>query len=608
MSGISGYVRKSGDADIRRIITAMNRQVVHRGPDDEGLFVAGQVGLGHRRLSTVDLSSDAHQPMTRNDGDLAIVFDGAIFNYIELREELIALGQDFRSASDAEVILSAYSAWGDACVDMFNGMWAFAIFDRTRNRIFCSRDRFGIKPFYYAATPDAWMFGSEIRQILPFFSHRRANIRVVQEFLTAANTEPLEETFFEGIYKLRGGHNLIFNLTSNSYSIERYYELKANPESNLTSMNDAIRLYGDQLSTAISLSLRADVTVGSCLSGGLDSSSIATLAAANYKESRGEPFQAITAISELKANDESGFAEQVAKNTGIHWLTVKPSYEDFSKTIDEVVRAQEEPFGSPSVCMQYFVMKTARKNGIPVLLDGQGGDETLLGYDRYYAAYLLSLLKKGRLSYAMKSVLDCRKNNYKMSPLRLMLYLLYFSSARLRYWNYCYRNRYLRETPSLPKNMTLEAKAVRNIKRQQKMELEGHVPSLMGFEDKNSMWHSIQTRLPFLDYKAVETALSLPDGIKINQGWTKYLLRRIMAGKMPDAIVWRKDKIGFEAPDRLWLTQHAAIMKSAVVSSTLLKRLSKPGFFERSYQDLDINTQWRLYSVALWEKAFAVEG
>jgi len=368
-------------------------------------------------------------------------------------------------------------------------------------------------------------------------------------------------------------------------------------------------MYGDRFSSAVSLRLRADVAVGTCLSGGLDSSSIATLAAAPYQKARGASFRAITAISELKANDESAFAEQVAAHSGMEWLTVKPTYDDFAQSLDEVVRAQEEPFGGPSICMQFFVMKTARKYGIPVLLDGQGGDETLLGYERYYAGYFLSLLKRTGIRHAIQSLVDCWKNNSKMSPTRILQYLVYFSSARLCYWNYCYRNRYFRNIPPLPKALSMNAKAIWNIQTLQKLEIEkDSLPVLLRYEDKNSMWHSVETRLPFLDYHAVEIALSLPGKAKINHGWTKYVLRCFMDGKMPAEITWRKDKLGFEAPHRLWLTMHASIMHKTVVASKLLETLSKTGILEKLYPRLDIWTRWRLYSVALWEKEFAVEG
>lgn len=297
---------------------------------------------------------------------------------------------------------------------------AFAIFDRFHNRVFCSRDRFGIKPFYYAETPDAWVFGSEIRQFLPFFPNVRANLKVVKEFLLTDNSEPLQTTFFEGVYKLPGGYNLTYDLETNTYTTERFYELKTNQALENIEVDEAIRIYGDRFSKAVYLRLRADVAVGTCLSGGLDSSSVATLASVPYQKLRGKTFRAITAISERKANDESAFAQQVVAHSGMDWLTVKPTYDDFAQSLDEVVRAQEEPFGSPSICMQFFVMKAAQKNKIPILLDGQGGDETLLGYERYYTGHFLNIMRQREIIHAIKSLIDCWKNNANMSPIRIL--------------------------------------------------------------------------------------------------------------------------------------------------------------------------------------------
>ena len=607
MCGIAGYIGRNDLCMDSLRLESMTRVVAHRGPDDEGILLEGRVGLGHRRLSILDLSPDGHQPMDRQGTGLTIVFNGEIYNYIELREELRNLGESFATSTDTEVILAAYAVWGEECVSRFNGMWAFAILERLKDRIFCSRDRFGVKPFYYAETPNAWVFGSEIRQLLPFLPNVHANMKVVQEFLFAGTTEPREQTFFEGVHKLPGGHNLTYDLGTNSYTIRRFYDLKTNPVLQNIGMAEAVQIYGERLSAAVSLRLRADVAVGTCLSGGLDSSSVATLAAEPYRNATGDSFRAITAVSELQANDESAFAQQVATHSGMKWLLVKPTYDDFAQNLDEVIRAQEEPFSSPSICMQFFVMKTARRNGIPVLLDGQGGDETLLGYERYYIGYFLSLLRRVGIRHALKSLIDCWRNNSKMSPITIFQFLVYFSSARLRYWNYCYRNRYLRKFPLLSESMQMNAKAIWNIQKLQKLEIErSNLPHLLRFADKNSMWHSVETRLPFLDYRTVETALSLPAETKIKKGWTKYVLRRFMDGKMPTEITWRKSKYGFEAPDRLWLTRHATIMHKTVTSSKLLRTLSKPAILETIYPKLDIGTRWRLYIVALWERIFAV--
>lgn len=607
MCGIAGIVSKAGGGVDAARLEEMTRLVAHRGPDDEGLLIEGPVGLGHRRLSIIDLSAAGRQPMTLAGTSLTIVYNGEVYNYVELREELIANGRRFRTGTDTEVILAAYAAWGPSCVSKFNGMWAFAIFDRERNVIFCSRDRFGIKPFYYASTPTQWCFGSEIRQLLPALPAIRPNRRVVLDFILAAVTEPTEETFFEGVHKLPGGHNAIYDIATHRLKVERYYEivLKDGPERE--EMAAAAQGYGELLSSAVRMRLRADVRVGTCLSGGLDSSSVATLASPGYRAARGEPFRAITAISESPHNDESGYAKLVAERGGMQWIPVEPRYDGFVESLPHVVRAQEEPFAGPSINMQFFVMQSARQHGTPVLLDGQGGDETLLGYERYFACYFLDRLRRKGFAAAVAAMLGSWRNNAKMSPAMIIQYLVYFSSARLRYWLYCYRNRYLRRRPPMPERMKVAAEAVSSPAAMQKREIETtNLPALLRYEDKNSMWHGIETRLPFLDYRLVERALSLPGETKIHEGWTKYVLRRFMADKLPPEIAWRRNKLGFEAPDALWIGKHVGVMSRKVLSSKLILSLSRGGKLRRLYGRLDRGTQWRLYSVALWEEEFSV--
>lgn len=605
MCGIAGYIAKNYQPKSLDLIKSMTRAVAHRGPDDEGILHEDNVFLGHRRLAIIDLSPGGHQPMTRSGTGLSIVFSGEIYNYIEVRRYLEGLGQVFCTNTDTEVILAAYDVWGESCVEQFNGMWAFAILDRRRNILFCSRDRFGVKPFYYVETGQAWLFGSEIRQLLPFLPNIRANKKAVQEFLFANIAENERDTFFDGIKKIPPGHNLIYDIKLHSLTLKRYYSLNLQKTLESLPIEESIDQYGQKLSDAVVLRLRSDVPIGACLSGGLDSSSIVTLAT---ERSRGEPFCAITAVSEQSDNNESIYAQKVVESAGLIWLKVRPTYEDFIDSLNEVVVAQEEPFASPSVCMQFFVMRCAKENDIPVLLDGQGGDETLLGYERYYTTHFINLYKRLGMKYAVKSLFDCYKNNSKMTPITILQYLLYFSSARVRYWNYCFRNHYLQEFPPMPEKVKLSAQASWNIHSLQKLEIECmNLPPLLRYEDKNSTWHSIETRLPFLDYQTLEVALSLPGEAKINKGWTKYVLRKHMSGKMPDEITWRKNKIGFEAPTHLWLDRYAGNMFTSVCTSKLLKTLCKPGVLERCYHSLDYGTKWRLFSVAMWEAAFSVE-
>lgn len=607
MCGIAGVVGLSGQAIQREILVGMVSRVAHRGPDGEGTLLEGNVGLGHRRLAIVDLSLDGRQPMTDMKGDYTVVFNGEIYNHVELRRDLERMGHVFTSRSDTEVLLAAYSQWGETCVSRFNGMWSFAILDRRRNRLFCSRDRFGKKPFYFVRTEAYFAFGSEIRQLLPFLSRREAHRETLLQFLVGSVSEPVDQTFFKDVRKLPGGHNLVLDLSTRELAVSRYYELRRDESVAGLGLDDAVGRFSELLADSVRIRLRADVPVGTCLSGGLDSSTVATLAAQQYMTIAGSPFAAITAASEQAENDETEYARQVVQDSRLRWHLVRPEYSDFAGSLDDVISAQEEPFPSPSVVMQYFVMKTARESGLPVLLDGQGGDETLLGYERYFAAHYLGEARVNGWGRTLHGMARNSRNNALMAPWRVLAYFAYFNSAQVRWAVYRHRHSYLREFPDMLPRLAEYAAASGDVFGLQKLEIEKtNLPALLRYEDKNAMWHSIETRLPFLDYRLVEFSLSLPGSAKIKEGWTKYVLRRAMAARMADSIVWRRNKMGFEAPASKWFAQHRQIMREAVLGSRILDELSRPGAIERQYDDLDPLTQWRLFVVSKWERIFDV--
>lgn len=603
--GIAGVVGRKTNRCDPAFLRRMNDAAAHRGPDDEGEHFWNNVAFGHRRLAIIDLSGCGHQPMSSSDGSLVIIFNGEIYNYVELRAELEKAGQSFRSQTDTEVIVASYAVWGPDCVSRFNGMWAFAILDKRRNRIFCSRDRFGVKPFYYTESPERFAFGSEIRQLLPFLPNRKSSSAVVVDFLLTGACDHTAETFFQGIHKLPAGHNLSYDLVSSRFTISRYYQIATCPTLSGAGPDEAVAAFGSILESSVDLRLRSDVPVGTCLSGGLDSSSIASLASPHYRLKAGRPFQAITAVSEQSSNDESAFASVVAAAGGMQWSTVKPSYHDFVDALPSVVHAQEEPFGGPSVVMQYFVMKMAREQRIPVMLDGQGGDETLLGYAKYYASHLLATRKEKGVLALFQSHAMAGRNNSEMSLLNSAKYLLMSFSPAVRHTLYAWRHRYLISTPPVPQHFRDLCRSASDCLALQKLEITStHLPVLLRYEDKNSMAHSIEARLPFLDYRVVETALSLPANVKIRDGWSKWVLRKFMSGRMPDEVTWRKNKMGFEAPEKTWLTRHSRTMKEVIAESAVIREIADLRKLDAVWSSLDYRSRWRLYSVALWEDAF----
>jgi asparagine synthase (glutamine-hydrolysing) len=595
MCGISGLINKNNDSVDMLEIKTITDIISHRGPDGEGFLLGSNFALGHRRLAIIDVSSEADQPMW-HDSKYAIVFNGEIFNYLEIKSDLQKLGFIFKTKSDTEVILIAYECWGFDCVKKFNGMWAFSIFDKEKNTLFCSRDRFGIKPFYYNDNTDKFVFGSEIKQMLSY-TDKKVNMKVLLDYLVLNLEEQSDETFFEGIKKLPPSHNLFYDLNTHKSSLERYYSLEYKPEIGKLDLANAALLCKTDLIDSIRLRLRSDVEVGTCLSGGLDSSSIASIVSKEFKI--GSNFKGIHAKSSEKYTDESNYAKMVADSGNIDIVYTEPSEEYFREHIDKVTFIQEEPFGGPSIFMQYAVFEKAKEVGCIVMLDGQGGDETLLGYERYFPCLLndVSLFRKGIdiYKYSKKS---------RLSLTTILIYYFYFKFPKLR------KRRLLRKASFLKKeyldriNCTILdeiAKAYISPFELQKLEItKTQLPHLLKYEDKNSMAHSIESRLPFLDYRSVENAVSFNPKFKINDGWSKFILRKATTEYLPKEIGWRRNKRGFESP-RTWLNNKEYFMP-VIKESIILAKMST-----------DINSKlsediiWKLFSIAIWEKKFGVK-
>ena len=597
MCGISGIINKNNKSVEELLILQMTDIIAHRGPDSSGSYLYKNIAFGHRRLSILDLSSSGHQPMKYLD-DLVITYNGEIYNFIEIREELIQKGYIFDSNSDTEVILKAYHCWGKTCVNYFNGMWSFSILDIKQKIVFCSRDRFGVKPFYYIENNDLFSFGSEISQLLPFLPNRILNKKVALDYLISGIEECSNETFFKDIYLLKGGHNLVFDLQTNSYEIERYYNLKLSDQKN-TSVDDYIQ----ELKRSITLRLRSDVKVGTCLSGGIDSSTISSFASKLYQNSN-EKFMAIHAKSSEYKTDESEFAKIVSKISNINLNFVEPSYSDFKSNILSIIKIQQEPFGSLSIIMQYFVFKKAKELGCIVMLDGQGGDETLLGYERYYPAIIKS--KKGIAK--LKALLQSSKNS-RLSLLDTIKYQYYFSNyklrlKRLKFKNSFYKSEILNEYES--EELRIISESYNDISILQKNEIESsQLPHLLKYEDRNSMANSIESRLPFLDYKLVELSLNTNNSLKIKDGWTKFILRKAAETILPKEIVWRKAKLGFNAPEKTWTKEFENEMIKEIEQSEILNNFIH--FKKLYFKNLDLRTKWRLYNFSAWEKEFKVK-
>ena len=598
MCGIAGIIERKSDVkfdDLHR----MTQIIDHRGPDSEGHFVDGKLGLGHRRLAIIDLSSAGHQPMI--DDELVIVFNGEIYNYREIKVELQKKGFLFKTESDTEVIIQAYKCWGEDCISKFNGMWSLAIYDKNKKKIFMSRDRFGIKPFYYYQTKDTFYFGSEIKQLLLFIPEKKVNKSSLYDFIYLSYKDHNEKTFFQDIYSLLPGHNLVYDLKTNKVQRQKYYELVVKKPIAKQSLDNSIKQFQEKFNHSIKLRLRSDVRVGTCLSGGLDSSFVVKVAASQY--SGDVKLNVITAKSIDPANDESDYAKIVSDWCNLDLDVVMPNKDDFYTLLDDIIYIQEEPFSTPSIFMQYYVMKAAKEKGCIVMLDGQGGDETLLGYERYFVPFLKSI--KNPFAY-LKEFYKLSKNS-KLSFLKLILYYLYFGNKKIRIKKVLYQHNYVQKNNQKHLNKELVgmfATVSKNIFNLQQKEISSlQLPSLLKYEDRNSMAHSIEARVPFLDHELVELAMSIPLEHKICNGWSKYVLRKSFGSKFPNKIVWRKRKLGFEAPTKKWMKNKTLFIKT-IEDSLFLKSVVKPDY---SFSKLDDNTLWKLYSIAKWASVFNVK-
>ncbi len=605
MCGIAGIINKNGAPVDRGLLERMTERARHRGPDGSGYYLSANLGFGHRRLAIIDLSEGGRQPMHSSDGRSTITFNGQIYNYLEIRQELQRRGYRFISSSDTEVILAAYAEWGDDCVREFNGMWAFAIHDRERQIVFCSRDRFGVKPFYFVDNEKHFGFASEIKQLLELIPTRRANRKAVASFLADSILDDSEDTFFEAVQKLLPGHQFTIDLRSGVLQQTCWYKPRG------TDLGDASpeeleRQFAELLESAVTLRLRSDVPVGSCLSGGLDSSSIVSIATERHRQRTSRPFAGLTAISCDPANDESGYARTMVEHCGMQWLTFTPAMGDFSATMAEVAYSQDEPFAGPSPLMAYFVMRMARERGITVLLDGQGADETLLGYPYYFGFYFNALLREQGPLTALAALQRSLHNNSRLSGRSAFKYMFSVAMPWIRHSKACWDTAFLRRAPGMPETLRELGSHCDLASFQISEIMVRTLPALLRYEDRNSMAFGVETRLPFMDFRLVEFCVGLPLEYKIKDGWSKWILRKAMSPKVPAEVIWRKDKIGFEAPDSIWTSDRLSEVRQTVLRSPLVRAISNERKLKRSYSSLAQRVQWRLYSLAVWAEQFGI--
>jgi len=564
MCGIAGILDLNGRAvaegDLRRMVMAER----HRGPDDTGFYVKGSAGLGHARLSIIDLSHDASQPMSSADGRHVIVHNGEVYNYLELRDELLQLGCAFKSKSDTEVILNAYRQWGEGCLNRFNGMWSFAILDLAKNELFCSRDRFGVKPFYYYYDGKIFAFASEIKALLAHPAIKAApNDSTIFKYLASGYgyMDISDDTFFAGIKQLKAGHYIKFDIGAKRFSQAGYWSPDPRKKAAFRNEEEACRRFCDIFEDSIRLRLRSDVPLGISLSGGLDSSSLACVAAGLMKGSRLEAFS--SCFETETECDERRFIQPVLDRTGAYANFIFSKPESLFDEIEKILWHQDEPYSTLSIFPQWYVMKLAREKGVKVLLTGQGGDETLAGYRKYYLYLFADLIRSGRWAAAAREM-ACYKEFggsgdmagpvarivlSHMVPNRLKA-IVGAGAVRLAP---AYLNKdFIAASYSGVSPEKLYA-GILNNELYNAFKISP-LPSLLHVDDRSSMAHSVESRAPFLDYRLVEFLFSLGPEYKIRDGVTKYILRRALKDTLPAEVRDRRDKMGFAAPLARWFS------------------------------------------------------
>lgn len=639
MCGISGIISKEKDRiNLCEKIAGLSGAISHRGPDGEGFMLAGPgntvpyfrdhqipgqrndllyipkeplpagaenkfLAFAHRRLAIIDLSESGHQPMCNTEGKIWITFNGEIYNYIELKAELKQLGRTFISDSDTEVVLRAYEQWGQNCVERFNGMWAFCIYDSEKQICFASRDRFGVKPFYYINNSSYFAFASEQKAFTASGLIRAAISRkAAHNYLVNGLLENETQNFFEGITELWPGHNLVYELNTKKLETKPYYNLAEhiNLKNDSLSDRELIDMVSQSLENAVRLRLRSDVEVGTCLSGGIDSSAIAAI----ISQVTGQPLYCFTAVFRGRAINEEHFADAVATKIGARHIKTEPSLEGFISDVDALVYSQDAPIWSTSTYAQYKVMELAKQNKIKVVLDGQGADELFGGYHHHFVAKWNNLLSQGKILHGLKDISSSAKsisNPFAFYLKERMKHHNNFGEKQLSgIFDTAFINEYPVKNPfSYFKDLNLQL--VHDI-------YETRLKSFLRCEDRCGMWHSVESRTPFSDDpQLIELLFSFNGNRKIKNGVSKYLLREAVKQKLPPEIYRRYDKRGFETPMQEWISK---------MRPQIIKEIKAAGFKfvnEKNLDTVNENNQshnillFKLFILSRWQQVFNAE-
>jgi len=629
MCGFVAVVAPEGlDAEV---LDRMRDRLAHRGPDGAHSWLTrtprAVVGLGHRRLSIIDLSRAADQPMFDDSGSLALVYNGEIYNYVELREELAAAGRVFSTQSDTEVLLAAYERWGTDCLRRLNGMFAFALWDSRSGELFVARDRFGEKPLFCTRLPDGGCaFASEMKAL---FAHPQVRTSpresAVRSYIEGRFYDDAEETMFEGVVRVLPAHAMVVDDVGSIRRRWRYWTPDYTDIQQGYREDEAVERFGALLERSVRTRLRSDVPVGTSLSGGLDSSTIVCmLAEARMRTPTLTQNTFSGRFDELDPTlSEGPFIDLVVEQTGVHAQSVTPTALGLIEESERLHWHQEEPFLSASIYLQWCVMRLAREHQTTVLLDGQGADELLAGYQYYFPTYQLDLLDRGRAGRLLGDTLRFRSrlrrasHGYSNSLRRFDHDVALGPRALAAAWrnrgNIAHGNYDEGVPPAVP-GMRLRRQLAEALQY-------NSLPMLLRYADRNAMAFSRETRFPFLDHELVDWCVSLPDRAFVRDGWQKYILRKGAGSMLPSEIRWRADKVGYAAPLDLWLRDslrdwgHDRLFRGAIVDLEGYDRRNLDDLWRRHqagenhswalWRWISLNEWFALLESALWRRGVA---
>ncbi len=568
MCGIAGIINKRSTEVNKKDIRIMNTAMAHRGPDAEGIYIDGNIGLGHRRLSIVDLSDSGNQPMFSHDKKYVLVFNGEIYNYIELKEQLMQQGAYFTTETDTEVILEAYRFWGISCTKRFNGMWSFALYDKEKKQIFLSRDRFGVKPLYIYESDDELIFASEIKCITAIRpEQKQVDIVQVARYLAGYQEDMDEHTFYENIHNFPKSNNMLYQLDMNTSKYHKYWEVNVPEFAKKWKCKNPYSKFLELLEDSVRIRLRADVELGASLSGGLDSSTIVGILSKKFHRK----VHTFSSIYKEKSCNEKEFIDSMNRYAGTVAHHIYPDRsENIIQDMKDMIYYHDGPCYSASPYSGYCVYRGAEKY-VKVLLDGQGADEILGGYLYFYNAKLQELLRQNTWLSRIKAIslifLFCQTwpdefKDLDGGVLKKVLGDTGYNIINKLMWKrtdqtlqekclkYQKDFRKIDKKNAMKANNTIINEIDKALNTAQQYEI---LPRILHDVDRNSMARSLEIRLPFLDYRLVEFSYTLSDQDKIYGNRTKYIMRKACRQYLSEKVCNRKDKMGLPAPFDKWL-------------------------------------------------------